>query len=199
MRMHCELGLDGGPCPTCVAYAAGHLAGSDSVAIERFIVRTQGDWGFFLVDFKLNMLSIVSGCGNYSYLWSCPGESFRRFLLNADPGYIAGKFLSGRPDAEIPDEEASKKAIYKLIARVWGYRGSDDAQKKKAKEERKLLRDSDFSREFGIKEWADQSDLPRCISDWYEYLATRQNPQAARLMRVLWPEFLNQLGRERCT
>ena len=56
-------------------------------------------------------LMCVTDYGNYACQWNASGKSFRRFLINADCGYITDKLAAGHGEHRVLDAERARNEI----------------------------------------------------------------------------------------
>jgi hypothetical protein len=72
-------------------------------------------WGIFMIDFDNYLVSANTDFGNYSYQWSSPGSSFKKFLVRIftkDHNYVMGKFGSNE---YIFDYKKTMQSFKKMI------------------------------------------------------------------------------------
>jgi hypothetical protein len=101
------------------------------MTIKRYELKPEkplGDWAIVVVDFDRGFFAAVGDRGNYAYLWTDPGGPFRDFLIGLadDPHYLHGKLMSGRPNREVYDGEATVKAIREAITECYPYEAEDE-------------------------------------------------------------------------
>lgn len=87
-----------------------------STTIERYNLYFKPyGYAYITIDPKDGFFSAVTDWGDYSYIWSSPGENFKRFLTRLDSGYLLGKFRGG---GDYFDQEYVVKGLKREICRA---------------------------------------------------------------------------------
>lgn len=145
---------------------------------------------------------IHSSFGSWSHSWSHLGRPFKAFLLKAERGYVASKFMGA--DAYKFD---GKLTVSELRKRLLRWRQEGQLNKEDARqlwdyiEEREDELESSPNDFVGVmqeakSELVNSVDMRYFVEEPWEHLATSLDIQFAGFWREVWPVFLEQLKAE---
>lgn len=146
---------------------------------------------------------IHSGFGQWAYSWGHLGVPFKRFLLKAERGYIATKFMGA--DAYKFDGRLTVLELRKRLLR-WRREGQLNTEEARQLwdyiEEREVELESSTHDFVGVMQQAETELVAtkavlRFAQEPWEHLATSLDIQFAGFWREVWPVFLEQLRAER--
>ena len=145
---------------------------------------------------------VNSSFGQWAYSWGHMGVSVKRFLIGAERGYMAGKFMAA--DAYKLDGPLS---VRELRARIIAWRKCDDFTKIEARtawdylEEREVELEANTHDFVGAMQQAETElvmsrGLRRFFQEPWEHLQTSLDIQFQGFWREIWPVFVAALRRE---
>lgn len=145
---------------------------------------------------------IHSTFGTFGHYWGSMGESLRPFLIGLNFGYWAGK-LAGNA-SRVFDREATWKSIRERVLEV---RREGDLTHEEARslyddlvdEEEEHGGDDSHSFVEGVQSVARASDVGQAetiLSEPWEYIRTKSDPQLVGLWEQLWKPFMEYLKTE---
>ena len=86
--------------------------------LKRYDIKTDNTWAIVVLDTSIGFFSAVSDYGNYAYIWSAPGEEFRKFLINCDEHYFWSKMMHMRNHTHVWDDEKTEQNVRKELDRL---------------------------------------------------------------------------------
>jgi hypothetical protein len=150
-----------------------------------------GGWAFIVIDTEIGYFSTVSDYGNYAYIWTAPGEDFRKFLIGLSVDYLRGKLLHGRDRTDVFDGYATKIEVEKAIEEYNQQEFKRTGQNwEHYDQEHELCRDIDSEREFD--EWVGETNL----DDACELARFQPDPQCTGFCEKVYPRFVAMLKAE---
>ena len=145
---------------------------------------------------------INSGFGQWAYSWGHLGVPFKRFLLKAERGYIATKFMAA--DAHKFDGQLT---VRELRLRLLRWRKEGQLNKDEARQLWDYIEQNEFELESSTHDFVgamQQAEtelistkaIIRFLQEPWEHIATSLDIQFAGFWREVWPVFLDQLRSE---
>lgn len=147
----------------------------------------QIQWANITLGSKDNSIDIKSDWGNYSTAFSSPGNNFKKFLVDLDESYLAGRF---HPPKHF-DGKASLEALKKEIKEARLY--SEDEQLCLEQVESGPIPSS--IDEYFARYW--RGPIAEFVfQDPYLPVIEKQDGKWRGFMDYVWPEFIKELKRE---
>lgn len=168
-----------------------------SVTTWRYVLpslpKGEDSWSIVFVD-STGCVAVLSDYGDWCYRWvtkHCGFDDFRKFLVQADWGYVAMKLGLGREDAlRVYDGEATRKNIRRRIREA---RRDGSLSKKQARDEWELAgSDIEDNGLVGFHEWYQHTKF----SDAYECAVYRMSHGLHHWVTVSFPRLKEVLRAE---
>ena len=165
---------------------------------EKYVLKFNDglDWAIFIID-ETGVFSCQSTFGDYTYVWSSFGESFKEFLIKLKPNYLYRKLCKKTKFSSEKYIESCKKQILK--DRRGGYFNKEEAHEFWDFLENTLERFD--SPDYTLAQIDNDSSVGRLIPDLYE---SEYNPNehmeyendSVAFVEELYPMFVNILKEE---
>lgn len=159
--------------------------------VQRYVISHNHEWAIIYIDEKHGAFCCQSTFGTYAYIWRSIGtRTLKEFLRDLNFDYFMEKT---RPGYRTFDEEVTRRAIKDHILSA---RREDSIDAETA---RRAWRD--------IEDIAEQNDI-RFIDEvarshalietlgggYYEFARERPDADSRGFWKVIWPQFLEQIG-----
>lgn len=143
-------------------------------------------WGIFLIDDR-GFFAVVSDWGNYAYMWTAPGQEFRKFLCQLNADYLCIKLA---PQL-VYDGEKTEQRIRRHILRCRRERRIDRETARREIDRLESLALYQHQCEYG--RWLEQSELEDAFSVMSCFV---RDPQTMQFCKRLYPRFVEVLRAE---